>query len=190
MSRVDSNWSGQPGPRPMHCCTRPLQVECTASQGSPVSRQKAPRVLGEVSPTFAWQKAATRLGDTPPKLRAASALLLPLPFLPLPLLLLPDAWSGCACRPAPALAQCSVNCAAAPLLSPLTSVLVLFMLVPCTGNQLKAPMALQGGAGARQSQGRALDEAQQAAGMALNAVPFPAQLQQQHPHPDSSALLL
>jgi len=167
----------------MHCCTRPPHVECTASQGSLVSPQKAPWVLGEVSPTLAWQKAATRRGETLP------LLLLPLSVLLLSALLMvlltalwaPAVSSSCPCcrscerwllvfpvagaipaasataasvvacaaasaAAAACAAQCSRKVAAAPLLSPLTSRLVLFMLVPCTGNQEKAPTALQQGA--------------------------------------------
>ena len=112
-TRVLSKWSGQAGPRPMHCSTRPPHVLCTASQGRPVSVQKAPCVLGDVSPTLAWQKAETKPGSKPPPPRA----------------------------------QRSMNCAAAPLLSPLTRVFVLFMLVPCTGNQEKAPTPLRRRAG-------------------------------------------
>jgi hypothetical protein len=96
--------------------------------------QNAPSVLGDVSPTLAWQNAATRSGDTPLSLGPVPSLL-PVP-LPLPLPLLPLLGQ------VPA-AQRSVNCAAAPLLSPLTSSLVLFMEVPCTGNHEKAPTALQ-----------------------------------------------
>mmetsp|Transcript_2058 Transcript_2058/g.6662 ORF Transcript_2058/g.6662 Transcript_2058/m.6662 type:complete len:239 (-) Transcript_2058:2783-3499(-) len=98
--RVLSKWSGHPGPRPIHCCTRPSHVLCTASHGRPVSMQNAPSVLGDVSPTLAWQNAATK---------------------PLPM-------------------SSSMNSAAAPLLSPLISLFVLFIEVPWTANHENAPM--------------------------------------------------
>jgi len=53
------------GPAPL---TLLLQVLCWTSQGSPVSRQWGPLVLGETSPSLAWANAAinlTWLGRTP-----------------------------------------------------------------------------------------------------------------------------
>lgn len=50
-----------PGPDATHSSERPLHVECTVSQGSPVSWQWAPRVLGDTSPRLVEAKPATNV---------------------------------------------------------------------------------------------------------------------------------
>lgn len=80
---------------------------------SPVSAQKAPTVLGEVSPTLLCAKAATMPPDTFAAVAASEAAHLL------------NSW------------------AATPLLSPLIRVLVLLMEVQCTAYQATAPMPLQ-----------------------------------------------
>lgn len=49
MISVLLNSSGHPGPRPTHSWLSPLHVLVTWSQGRPVSMQKVPLVLGDVS---------------------------------------------------------------------------------------------------------------------------------------------
>mmetsp|Transcript_28517 Transcript_28517/g.72560 ORF Transcript_28517/g.72560 Transcript_28517/m.72560 type:complete len:237 (-) Transcript_28517:915-1625(-) len=51
--------SGHAGPRPWHISERPPHVEVGLSHGSPVSMQKGPCTLGEVSPTAPCANAAT-----------------------------------------------------------------------------------------------------------------------------------
>ena len=59
MMAVLSNIS-LPGPKAEHCSFLPLQLECSPSQGAPVSRQRGPAVLGETSPRLvaanAWRE--------------------------------------------------------------------------------------------------------------------------------------
>ena len=50
-----------PGPDATHSSERPLHVEWTVSQGSPVSWQWAPRVLGDTSPRLVEAKPATNV---------------------------------------------------------------------------------------------------------------------------------
>ena len=49
-----------PGPEATHICVRLLHVECSNSQGRPVSIQCGPLVLGETSPRLAEANAATK----------------------------------------------------------------------------------------------------------------------------------
>ena len=86
-----------------------------------MSWQKAPRTLGEVSPTLLCPNAATK--------SARMGTRVPFPPPPPP----------CAASEA---AQASRNCEATPLLSPEMRSLVLLMEVQCTGNQVTAPRPL------------------------------------------------
>jgi hypothetical protein len=105
----------------------------------PVSRQKAPCVLGELSPTLLWANAPTKPGAKGPwagGMRETGRLAL--------------VRGGGLRGPA----QASISWAAAPLLSPLSRLLVLFMEVQCTAYQLSAPRPLHTATPAMALQGR------------------------------------
>mmetsp|Transcript_11619 Transcript_11619/g.29848 ORF Transcript_11619/g.29848 Transcript_11619/m.29848 type:complete len:280 (-) Transcript_11619:177-1016(-) len=109
---VLSNMS-RPGPTAEHCSVRLLHVEWSKSHGSPVSRQCGPRMFGETSPRFVDPKAATK-GPAP---------------------------GGAPAAVSPFIAR-SIMYEAYPLLSPLTSLFVLFIEVGCTANHANMPRDL------------------------------------------------
>eukprot|EP00035_Acanthoeca_spectabilis_P034753 m.30848 g.30848 ORF g.30848 m.30848 type:complete len:317 (+) comp6846_c0_seq2:1302-2252(+) len=109
MISVLSNMSF-PGPTALHCSVRLLQVLWSKSQGSPVSRQCGPMMLGETSPRLVEPNAATNR--------------------PVP---------GGAPFAVPPFCIFSTMYDAYPLLSPETSLLVLFIEVGCTANQVNIP---------------------------------------------------
>ena len=102
-----------PGPEATHICVRLLHVECSNSQGRPVSIQCGPLVFGETSPRLVEAKAATK-DPLPIGLFASYSLLSSISFSSIRL--------------------------AKPLLSPEISWFVLFIDVGWTANQLITPL--------------------------------------------------
>ena len=116
-----------PGPEATHSSVRLLQVDVSTSQGSPVSKQWGPWVLGDTSPRLDWPKAAMNEPCEHPII----------PLIDSSIHYVRLTFPGMTESP---FIRASKRRAAYPLLSDDINRLVLFILVQWTAYQLRTPM--------------------------------------------------